>query len=151
MHGNAWEWVADCWNANYNNAFDDQSVNKSGDCTRAVLRGRSWILDSNLLHSSERSKNPKNMHLNTIGFRLALSKGESDYHEQIDTHHFTMKAIPAGSFEMGCDQGQTCYPTQRPKHNVAIKPFYLAETPTTNALFALYAKKRNTREWLLYL
>ncbi len=42
MLGNAWEWVEDCWHANYNGAPADGSVWRGGDCSRHVLRGGSW-------------------------------------------------------------------------------------------------------------
>jgi formylglycine-generating enzyme required for sulfatase activity len=44
MHGNAWEWVADCWHENYANAPSDGSIWNSG-CgkeDRRVLRGGGW-------------------------------------------------------------------------------------------------------------
>ena len=42
MHGNAWEWTADCWNDDYTGAPSDGSPWLSGDCTGRVLRGGSW-------------------------------------------------------------------------------------------------------------
>jgi formylglycine-generating enzyme required for sulfatase activity len=44
MHGNAWEWVADCWHDNYANAPSDGSIWNTG-CgkdDRRVLRGGGW-------------------------------------------------------------------------------------------------------------
>ena len=40
--GNVWEWVEDCWNADYTGAPSNGSAWESGDCTRRVLRGGSW-------------------------------------------------------------------------------------------------------------
>jgi formylglycine-generating enzyme required for sulfatase activity len=43
MHGNAWEWVADCWNDEYTaNAPADGSAWRTGGCKGQVLRGGSW-------------------------------------------------------------------------------------------------------------
>ncbi|WP_300327318.1 formylglycine-generating enzyme family protein, partial [Accumulibacter sp.] len=42
MHGNVWEWVADCWHDDYNGAPGDGRVWEGGDCGRRVLRGGSW-------------------------------------------------------------------------------------------------------------
>ena len=44
MHGNVWEWVADCWHENYARAPRDGTAWKSGgDCGRRVMRGGSWF------------------------------------------------------------------------------------------------------------
>ena len=43
MHGNVWEWVQDCWNANYSGAPSDGSAWITGDRCLHVLRGGSWI------------------------------------------------------------------------------------------------------------
>ena len=42
MSGNVWEWVADCWHADYVGAPSDRSAWQSGDCSVRVLRGGSW-------------------------------------------------------------------------------------------------------------
>ena len=46
VHGNVWEWVADCWNDSYAGAPSDGSAwtsgNTSGNCGSRVLRGGSW-------------------------------------------------------------------------------------------------------------
>jgi formylglycine-generating enzyme required for sulfatase activity len=42
MHGNVWEWVADCWNDEYTGAPADGLAWLGGDCTGRVLRGGSW-------------------------------------------------------------------------------------------------------------
>ena len=44
MHGNVWEWVADCWHENYARAPRDGSAwTSGGNCSRRVLRGGSWF------------------------------------------------------------------------------------------------------------
>ena len=42
MHGNAWEWVQDCWNDEYVGAPADGSAWETGICSGKVLRGGSW-------------------------------------------------------------------------------------------------------------
>jgi formylglycine-generating enzyme required for sulfatase activity len=43
MHGNAWEWVEDCWNDAYSDATPaDGSAWLEGDCDGRILRGGSW-------------------------------------------------------------------------------------------------------------
>ena len=43
MHGNVREWVEDCWNGSYRGAPADGSAWASGNCSRRVLRGGSWV------------------------------------------------------------------------------------------------------------
>jgi formylglycine-generating enzyme required for sulfatase activity len=45
VHGNAWQWTADCYHDNYNGAPTDGSVWITGNCNSAhVVRGGSWDL-----------------------------------------------------------------------------------------------------------
>lgn len=41
MHGNAWEWVSDCWHTNHIDAPSDGSA-VGGDCISHVLKGGAW-------------------------------------------------------------------------------------------------------------
>jgi formylglycine-generating enzyme required for sulfatase activity len=41
-HGNAWQWVEDCWHKDYIGAPVDGSAWNSGDCITRVVRGGSW-------------------------------------------------------------------------------------------------------------
>ena len=43
MHGNVREWVQDCLNRSYGGAPSNGSAWQSGDCSRRVYRGGSWI------------------------------------------------------------------------------------------------------------
>ncbi|MFZ4701230.1 MAG: SUMF1/EgtB/PvdO family nonheme iron enzyme [Candidatus Methylumidiphilus sp.] len=70
--GNVWEWTADCWHGDYNNAPVDGSAwleANQGECVRRVVRGGSWNFIPLLLRSGFRYRgNPANIYL---GFRLA--------------------------------------------------------------------------------
>lgn len=75
-HGNVWEWVEDCWNDNYLNAPTDGSAWRSGDCTRAVIRGGSWDFNGGFQRSAVRPLGPPtDRRVRMIGFRVARSVG----------------------------------------------------------------------------
>jgi formylglycine-generating enzyme required for sulfatase activity len=42
VHGNVYEWVEDCWHANYEDALGDGSARAEPDCAEHVVRGGSW-------------------------------------------------------------------------------------------------------------
>jgi formylglycine-generating enzyme required for sulfatase activity len=42
MAGNVWQWVQDCWNADYSGAPTDGTAWKTGECAKRVVRGGSW-------------------------------------------------------------------------------------------------------------
>ena len=75
VHGNVWEWVADCWNDSYAGAPSDGSAwtsgNTSGNCSLRVLRGGSWFLNPEYLRSASRSSYVTGSRFHVIGFRLA--------------------------------------------------------------------------------
>jgi len=54
VHGNAWEWVQDCWNDNYNGAPSDGSARTTGDCRYRVVRGGAWWTYPRHLRSANR-------------------------------------------------------------------------------------------------
>ncbi len=71
MQGNVWEWVQDCWNENYIGAPIDGSTWSSGDCTRAVKRGGSWLDIGEYKRSSMRYTQQKSIKNNETGLRVA--------------------------------------------------------------------------------
>ena len=72
MHGNVWEWVADCYHINYQNApLNGSSWISSCNGEYAAMRGGSWDLRTNYSRSAFRQKtSPDSRHYN-LGFRLA--------------------------------------------------------------------------------
>ena len=71
MHGNVWEWTQDCWNSSYRGAPSDGSAWLSGNCSRRVLRGGSWVINpSNLRSANRNGKTTVNRNF-SYGFRLA--------------------------------------------------------------------------------
>ena len=74
MHGNAWEWVQDCWNENYRGAPSNNRAWTGGDCSRSVLRGGSWGHAPEDLRSAARGRAVRSSRDDTIGFRLAQDK-----------------------------------------------------------------------------
>ena len=71
MHGNAWEWVEDCWNGSYAGAPTDGSAWESGDCDRRVLRGGSSRYDPVFLRAANRLGYESGSRFNYYGFRVA--------------------------------------------------------------------------------
>ena len=72
MHGNASEWVEDCWNETYSGAPSDGSAWLTGDCGRRVMRGGSWNFLPNDLRSAHRNRLSSNLGiLHFYGFRVA--------------------------------------------------------------------------------
>ena len=69
MHGNIWEWTADCWNPNHEGAPSDASVRSEGDCTKRVVRSGSWYYYPKLSHSQSRDKFAADLFSYNIGIR----------------------------------------------------------------------------------
>jgi formylglycine-generating enzyme required for sulfatase activity len=55
MVGNVWEWVEDCYHADYNGAPQDGSARtEAADCSRRVVRGGGWYITPDYLRSAHR-------------------------------------------------------------------------------------------------
>ena len=74
MHGNMWEWVADCWHRDYEGAPSDGSpwFGKESECERHVMRGGAWHGSVSYMRSAYRFRFPKEARSGGLGFRLAL-------------------------------------------------------------------------------
>jgi len=72
MHGNVWEWIADCWHPNYSGAPSDNQAWEPNGCKRFVVRGGSGGNIPTDLRSSNRAVMDSDQRLNSLGFRIAL-------------------------------------------------------------------------------
>lgn len=72
MHGNVWEWVADCYRPRYGMAIAVGDV-----CTERVIRGGGWADMPPALRAANRSPMPPEQRSGELGFRLVelLSAG----------------------------------------------------------------------------
>ena len=70
VHGNVWEWMADCWNPSHEEATPDGSARLTGDCRQRVVRSGSWYYFSKNLRSAWRFKNDGRVRSYGIGFRV---------------------------------------------------------------------------------
>ena len=71
MHGNVWEWVADCYHESYKGAPTDGSAWTTGcEPDSAVVRGGSWIDFPWALRAAFRYGYRPSLRLNFLGFRL---------------------------------------------------------------------------------
>jgi formylglycine-generating enzyme required for sulfatase activity len=73
MHGNAGEWVADCYAANYDLAPIDGVAVQADDCRRRVYRGGSFNDQAPVLRAAARRSSENNSRTQGIGFRVARS------------------------------------------------------------------------------
>jgi len=74
MHGNAWEWVEDCWTPNaLEIPVDGSAFRRSGNCEMGVVRGGSFAAGSRRVRSAMRAPAPTAIHRYNNGFRVALS------------------------------------------------------------------------------
>ena len=71
MLGNVWEWTEDCWTASYRGAPADGSAWLTGDCSRRLLRGGSWVSEPRYARSANRDRGLSDFRRSSIGFRIA--------------------------------------------------------------------------------
>ncbi len=71
MHGNAAEWVQDCWISSYVAPSDGSSW--MPDCLWRVVRGGSWKSDTTAARSAARDSDMEGIASPRIGFRLVRS------------------------------------------------------------------------------
>ena len=71
MHGNVYEWTQDCWNGSYKGAPSDGTAWLSGNCSRRVLRGGSWVSVPYILRSASRYRYTAGYRYYNYGFRVS--------------------------------------------------------------------------------
>ena len=71
MHGNAKEWVQDCWREDYRNAPTDGSARTLDGCGRRVARGGSWQHRPRALRAASREAIPFDARRDDLGVRIA--------------------------------------------------------------------------------
>lgn len=69
--GNAWSWLADCWNETYVGAPTDGSADMRGDCGQRTLRRGSWSARVTILRSAQRIRYDVGMRVDDHGLRVA--------------------------------------------------------------------------------
>ncbi|MGY6587980.1 MAG: bifunctional serine/threonine-protein kinase/formylglycine-generating enzyme family protein [Wenzhouxiangella sp.] len=71
MVGLVWEWVEDCFNADYRDAPQHDGARLTGDCDHRMLRGGSWtIANRQYLRPQTRAWHPNHGASSDLGFRL---------------------------------------------------------------------------------
>jgi formylglycine-generating enzyme required for sulfatase activity len=81
MHGNAWEWVEDCWHSSYKGALSNSSAwleEHGGNCGIRVLRGGPWDLVQVSARSASRDGYYPYYRFNNVSFRVLCSSPISD-------------------------------------------------------------------------
>jgi formylglycine-generating enzyme required for sulfatase activity len=71
VHGNVWEWTADCWNANNEGNPGDGTARTTGNCDGRVIRGGFWNNPPRNLRAANRYFAATDHRDFAIGFRLA--------------------------------------------------------------------------------
>lgn len=74
MAGNVAEWVQDCWRYSYRSLPVDGQPHRDAQCAHHPVRGGSWYDRGEFLRSGSRDWFESNDRVDSIGFRLALSR-----------------------------------------------------------------------------
>lgn len=71
MHGNVWQWVADCYREDYSGAAKDPSAWSPASCEHRVDRGGAWSSPPRDLRAATRGGDAPTHRGNALGFRIA--------------------------------------------------------------------------------
>lgn len=74
MHGYVWEWCADPWHPNYENAPSDGNARDGKDVKDRVIRGGAWTEQADACRSAFRRGAGIDTRTAAIGFRCVLDK-----------------------------------------------------------------------------
>jgi len=138
MIGNAIEWVEDCYHESYDGAPADGGVWDEDSCEYRVLRGGCYGSTPRALRVSWRDGAIENFYGACLpGVRCVRTEAEEEPDGGAEADggalvELTWVEIPAGSFEMGCSEGdEDCYDNELPRHTVTIGAFEMTETEVT--------------------
>jgi len=70
VHGNEWEWMADCWFPTHEGAPSDGSVRLEDNCQYRTMRSGSWYYYSKNIRSAWRFRNDARVKSYGIGMRV---------------------------------------------------------------------------------
>lgn len=70
MHGNVWEWTADCWRASHAGRPASPAARSGGDCARGVIKGGAFNTGGWRLRVGHRLAKPAGAREHDIGFRV---------------------------------------------------------------------------------
>ena len=73
MSGNVWQWVQDCWHADYTGAPGDGSAWEEPDCVLRVNRGGSWNTKGETMRVAHRASYDQSNRNYSRGFRVATT------------------------------------------------------------------------------
>jgi len=77
VHGNAWEWVADCWTPDLSRLSETaEPMGLGGDCDRHIIKGGGWESDVLKVRSAQRTALPNNAATPSLGFRVVRDMSE---------------------------------------------------------------------------
>lgn len=71
MHGNVWEWTADCWTPNHSSIPVNGVPVTNTSCTARVIKGGAWNTGGWRLRAAHRLDKANGARENDIGFRVA--------------------------------------------------------------------------------
>jgi ATP-binding cassette subfamily B protein RaxB len=74
MAGGVWQWVSDCWHADYHGAPADGSSWETPECTERAQRGGSWMNDARYVRTTSRNRYDADVRYPANGLRVARSQ-----------------------------------------------------------------------------